>query len=422
MYSIKSLRGVFVSLWVLAQFTAHSQENIKFSDYMNSIKSESDPLKMEVTMLELETKKEVLTNESNKELIDFCRGHVADAFAETGDVAKVKYWLSRMENERWKQSSVMAVTEKLIELRKLDAADSIMQPYLKMNELGLALKNGDMWGAPLTQKDFEYKHGVILYYKGQYKKAIPYLTPPQQESTEKAGAGFQEPEIYAMALVAVGEKQKAEPLVTSLILGTGERSSDFTASAKKLYAGLYGNDAYYNNLVDSAAMLEKKRVLAKISPMMTNEPAPAFKITDVNGKTVSLESLKGKIVILDFWATWCIPCVASFPAMQKAVNYYAKDTSVVFMFIHTQERGPKSIDDAKNLLKAKKYTFDLYMDLRNPDTKKNSMSDAFQVRGLPTKFVINRDGVIKFKNTGYLSVEEAIGEISAMVEIANNPQ
>src|SRR5690606_41666590 len=67
-------------------------------------------------------------------------------------------------------------------------------------------------------------------------------------------------------------------------------------------------------------------------------PAPGFSLKDLDGKEVSLEDLKGKVVVLDFWATWCAPCIKSFPAMQMAVDKYKEDPEVAFLFINTWER------------------------------------------------------------------------------------
>lgn len=150
--------------------------------------------------------------------------------------------------------------------------------------------------------------------------------------------------------------------------------------------------------------------------MKRDMSAPDFDVKDMEGKTISLASLKGKTIILDFWATWCQPCVASFPGMQKAVNYFKDDPNVVFMFIHTlDKKGANVKEEVLALLKERGYDFDVYLDLRDPNSGKSPVADKFQIRAIPTKFIINKQGV----NTGYVSEEEAVEEIKLMIEYAN---
>ena len=115
-----------------------------------------------------------------------------------------------------------------------------------------------------------------------------------------------------------------------------------------------------------------------------------------------------------------MPCVASFPGMQMAVDYYKADTTVVFMFVHTAEKNNNAPAEAKKMILAKKHTFDVYMDLKD-GSGKNPMLSAFEVRGLPTKLVIDKDGIIRFRTAGFIGVEEAIPEISTMIELSRKP-
>jgi len=151
-----------------------------------------------------------------------------------------------------------------------------------------------------------------------------------------------------------------------------------------------------------------------------NMPAADFTLTDLDGNKVALSDLKGKIVILDFWAIWCGPCKASFPAMQMAQNKYKDDPNVKFLFIHTWERGTTTpVEDAKAFIKSKGYNFEVLMDLKDPRTKENKVVSSYKVDGIPSKFVIDKNGIIRFHLMGFDgSNEAAVDELSMMINMA----
>ena len=189
---------------------------------------------------------------------------------------------------------------------------------------------------------------------------------------------------------------------------------------KTLYAQVKGNSAGYDEYMASVTKMLADKIRKDLAKQMINLPAPGFTLTDVNGKRVSLEELKGKVVLVDFWATWCGPCKASFPAMQQALNRFKDDPNVQFLFIHTWERGDSTpAQNAKKFIEEKKYSFQVPMDLKDPVTGVNKVVDSYKVTGIPTKFVIDRNGNIRFRFTGFNAGEDAaVEEVTAMIELA----
>ena len=134
----------------------------------------------------------------------------------------------------------------------------------------------------------------------------------------------------------------------------------------------------------------KAKHVEEIKEAMINEDAPNFTLTNLNGESVSLESLKGKVVVVDFWATWCGPCIASFPGMQKAVNKFADDKDVEFIFVDTWESGKDKEKAVKKFIESKGYNFNVLMDIEN------TMVADYKVDGIPAKFILDKDGNIRY--------------------------
>ncbi len=119
------------------------------------------------------------------------------------------------------------------------------------------------------------------------------------------------------------------------------------------------------------------------------DAAPDFNLTSLDGNQVSLASLKGKVVLLDFGATWCRPCKAAMPTMQKLHEAY-KDKGVVIRGVNTWE---KNADAAKDCIAKKKFICGCLM---NGD----DLAKACGVTGIPTLVIIGKDGKVAMADMG----------------------
>lgn len=148
------------------------------------------------------------------------------------------------------------------------------------------------------------------------------------------------------------------------------------------------------------------------------EPAPAFTLQDMEGKEISLADLKGKVVVLDFWATWCAPCIKSFPAMQMAVDKYKNDPAVEFLFINTWEQRDDPTEFVKQFLSKRGFDFKVLFDKKDPVSKRNPVVESYEVSGIPVKFIIDANGNIRHTLTGFKGGDDQaqVEELSGLIE------
>lgn len=114
-----------------------------------------------------------------------------------------------------------------------------------------------------------------------------------------------------------------------------------------------------------------------------------FTLADLNGNVVPFESLRGKVVFLNVWATWCPPCIAEMPGIQKLYN--SVDTSrIAFVMLSVDEGGPEKV---KKFIDRKGYTFPVYTHL-------SGIPAAFQSNAIPTTFILSPEGTLAARQQG----------------------
>ncbi len=113
--------------------------------------------------------------------------------------------------------------------------------------------------------------------------------------------------------------------------------------------------------------------------------APDFSLVDINGDLITLSSLRGTPLMLNFWASWCPPCKAEMPAMQHAFEkYYDQDFTILAINSTSQD----NLDDEISFISDNNLTFPVLLDFDGQATK------DYQIRSLPTSIFIDRDGRI----------------------------
>lgn len=123
----------------------------------------------------------------------------------------------------------------------------------------------------------------------------------------------------------------------------------------------------------------------RLNAIQPGKPAPDFEVIDLDGNTVRLSDFKGQVVYIDFWATWCKPCIEEIPASKALQEHFAKD-NVVFLYLSAdyEEEELRAMVDKKQLQ-------GIHAHVRDID---NSPLKTYMVSEYPTYMLIGKDGQI----------------------------
>jgi len=135
-------------------------------------------------------------------------------------------------------------------------------------------------------------------------------------------------------------------------------------------------------------------------PPLVGSPAPEIVLKDLQGQEVKLSDLRGKVVLLNFWATWCKPCKEEMPAMQASYDKL-RDQGFVVLAVNELEDVDKVIEH----IRTHRHTFLVVMD------HDNRVANRYGVVGLPASFLIDRQGIVREHIFGNLLTEERIAEL-----------
>jgi peroxiredoxin len=131
---------------------------------------------------------------------------------------------------------------------------------------------------------------------------------------------------------------------------------------------------------------------------------PSFTVTELGGAEINMDSLKGKVVLVNFWATWCAPCLVELPRLEKQIWQKFKSDDFVMRAI-AREQSDTEIAAFK---KERRLTFPMASD---PDRE---IFKLFGNGGIPRNYVVGTDGKILFQSDGYAASE--FGKMTALID------
>ncbi|SCB83474.1 Thiol-disulfide isomerase or thioredoxin [Chitinophaga costaii] len=156
---------------------------------------------------------------------------------------------------------------------------------------------------------------------------------------------------------------------------------------------------YYQQRQDTVNLITLKQfryniLIEELLKQRLNRLAPPLNtFVDMQGKPVDTAALKDKIIVIDFWATWCIPCMEEMPYLQKIYDHYKHNPRIVFMIANSGARN--TLANAQAWSGNKTYTFPVYF---NTDPE---VGDKFKFNTIPASYLIDQAGYIRFNNIGF---------------------
>lgn len=228
-------------------------------------------------------------------------------------------------------------------------------------------------------------------------------------------------ELHFKILEKLGKETEIKAVLENSVSANAVTPAMFI-KLKEIYKKEHQNkENGYEQYVASLMPNDKKAEMkAHVMANMVNHPLPPFILEDADGNLVNSQDFANKVVVIDFWATWCRPCIMAFPGMQLLVDQYAKDPQVAIYMIGTMQTGDYKTKSV-NYVRGEGYRFNLLHDAVGPKGEQDmvfkSLVPLFKSSGIPRKIIV-KNGMVRYSSEGYSgSPSQLRDELSMAVEI-----
>lgn len=347
---------------------------------------------------------------------DYVRSGIGRGFAKAKQFDKAVEYANQMETAFWRGEGMAGIAYELLKQGDTARAGILLRKALdsSLPFLNPAPDDNQAQFAATGYPGYATTYAELMYKAGKYEASLKYMKEADKYSKMKNAAFYL---TYANVLKQTGKGEESR-LQLEAAVKEGLSDVKILEALKAAYVGTNKGEKGYQAYLDGLKKTMVEKIRTRVAKEIISEPAAAFNLKDLDGKVVSLADLKGKIVVLDFWATWCGPCVRSFPAMQRAANLYEKNPNVKFLFIDTYETAANHETLVRSFLKKNKYGFTVLFDTKDSGADKPKVAGAYNVSSIPAKFVVDGKGKIRFKLTGFTGGEDAaVAELVAMIDL-----
>ncbi len=348
---------------------------------------------------------------------DFVRLILIKQLVKLKAIDLLETYLQEMQDPNWRTMSYFYAAEGAVDAKDNARADTYLAEAMR---LSTAAKNADDAKLRNGFAAMLYPQIADLYAKnnmqlGKPELAVEMLKPILEASHYKQFQGAALSQSLAKAY-----QQLNKPFQGFLVMDRYLNQNNLDSTSLQLVEDLYNasnqDKAGFDSYLQFLQHKKQQELMAHLSSKMIEKPMPDFSLMDMDGNKVNLADYKGKILVIDFWATWCVPCIKSFPGMQASIEKYKAQSDVAFLFVNVWEKGADFKKRAHDFIQQNQYDFKLVFD--EASANNTLLVDKLNVKSIPTKLFVDGQGVIRYMASGSETGKEAVmNEVSGIIEL-----